>query len=365
MKGILEVAKKNKIYLLSLALSIVAALVIGGILMIVTGFNPIEGYSAMIKGVFGSTRVFGNTITKMITLCLTGLAMTVGAKAGMFNVGGEGQLFLGGLAATVTGIYLQGAPAIIAVPMAFISAAAAGGIYAWIPAVLKVKLKVSEVITTIMLNSVAIYVCTYLVNSSGPLATDDYGVLGGSEAVPEAYMFAQIIPKSNLSTALIYSAVIAVLCWYFMQKTSIGLEMKVMGENERFAFFAGLSRDKIMIWSMVVSGVICGLVGMFEVYGYQARFQDNISNEFYYDGMLVAMIMNYNPVGIIIMSFFFAVIDIGAKAMELSTGISGELSDIIFAIIVFLMAAQHGITKAITERSAQRKAKVRLRKETE
>lgn len=363
MSKITSSLNKNKTYLTSLFLSIAAALIIGGILMMATGFNPLEGYGAMLKGVFGSARVFGNTLAKMLTLCLTGLAMTVGAKAGLFNVGGEGQLFLGGLAATMTGVYLQGVSPVIAVPLAFLSAAAVGGFYAWIPAVLKVKLNVSEVITTIMLNSVAIYVCTYLVNSSGPLVTDDHGVLGGTEAIPEAVRFAQIIPKSNLSTAIIYSAVIAFICWYLMQKTSIGLEMKVTGENERFSYFAGLPKEKIMIWAMVASGAICGLVGMFEVYGYQFRFQDSISNEFYYDGMLVAMIMNYNPVGIIIMSFFFAMIDIGAGAMEFSTGVSGEISDIIFAIIIFLMAAESGITKMLTDRASQKKAREKLRKE--
>ena len=365
MHKITQSIKQNKTYLISLIISITAALIIGGILMAVTGFNPFESYGAMLRGAFGSARVFGNTLTKMITLCLTGLAMTVCAKAGLFNVGGEGQLFLGGLAATMTGVYLQGASPLIAVPLAFLSAIVAGGLYAWIPAVLKVKLKVSEVITTIMLNSVAIYVCTYLVNSSGPLATHDKGVLGGSDAVPEAFRFAQLIPKSNLSTAIFYSAVIAFLCWYIMQKTSIGLEMKVTGENERFAFFAGLPKDKLMIWSMVASGAICGLVGMFEVYGYQIRFQDSISNEFYYDGMLVAMIMNYNPVGIIIMSFFFAVIDIGASAMEFSSGVSGEISEIIFAVIIFLMAAEKGISKAITKKNLQRKVKKTMGKEVQ
>ena len=363
MNKISSSLKKNRAYLLSLALSILAALIIGGILMAVTGYNPAEAYTAMIKGVFGSARVFGNTLAKMITLCLTGLAMAVCAKAGLFNVGGEGQLYFGGLAATVTGVCLHGVSPLIAVPLAFISAAAVGGIYALIPALLKVKLNVCEVITTIMLNSVAIYVCTYLVNSNGPLATDDKGVLGGSEAVPEAFMFSKLIPASNLSTALLYSAAIALLCWYVMQKTSIGLEMKVTGENERFSFFAGLPKDRLMIWSMVASGAICGLVGMFEVYGYQARFQGTISNEFYYDGMLVAMIMNYNPVGIIIMSFFFAVIDIGANAMELSTGVAGEISDIIFAIIIFLMAAQRGILSMLTLRMTQKKARKRIRKE--
>lgn len=360
---ITETLQKKKSYLISLFLSIFAALMIGAALMIVTGYNPIEGYAAMLKGAFGSSRVFGNTMAKMLTLCLTGLAMAVGSQAGMFNVGGEGQLFLGGLAATMTAVYLQGVSPFIAVPLAFLSAALAGGIYAWIPAMLKVKLNVSEVITTIMLNSVAIYLCTYLTNSSGPLRTHDRGVMAGTDAVPKDFMFEQVIARSNLSTAIIYSAVIAFLCWYVMKKTSVGLEMKVTGENQRFAFFSGLSKDKIMIGAMVASGVICGLVGMFEVFGYQQRFLPSISNEFYFDGMLVAMIMNYSPLGIILMSFFFAVIDIGANAMELSIGISGELSEIIFSIIIFLMAAEGGISKAIRERQTRRKVRARLREE--
>ena len=114
---------------------------------------------------------------------------------------------------------------------------------------------------------------------------------------------------------------------------------------------------------MVASGAICGLVGMFEVFGLHKRFVTTVSNEFYFDGMLVAMIMNYNPVGIIIMSFFFAIIDIGATAMEFSTGISGHLSDIIFAVIIFMMAGQRGISAYITERLARRRAAARLREE--
>ena len=363
MDKIITSIKDNKTYLIFLAAAILIAIVIGAILMLVTGYDPIEGYSAMIYGAFGSARMFGNTITKTITLCLTAMGMAVAAKAGMFNVGGEGQLFLGGLAATVTGICLQGAPAIIAVPCAFLAAMAAGGIYALIPAWLRVKINVSEVITTIMLNSVAIYVCKWLTNAGGPLITHDKGVLGGTDAVPNAFAFSQLISKSNLSTSLFYAIVIAFLCWYFMQKTSVGLKMKVTGENTRFAFFSGLDTDKIMIWSMIASGAICGLVGMFEVYGYQHRFLDSISNEFYYDGMLVAMIVNYNPVGIIIMSFFFAIINIGATAMELNVGISSELAEILFAIIVFLMAAEGGIRKAWELKRTQKKARQRIREE--
>lgn len=333
--------KLDKTYLFSLAVSVTAALIIGGILIAATGHSPLEGYGAMLNGVFGNPRVLGNTIAKALQLCLTGLAMAVAAKAGMFNVGGEGQLYLGGLAATLVGITMAGMSPVIVVPLAFIAAMIGGGLFAWIPAMLKVKLNVSEVITTIMFNSAAIYFCTYLVN--GPLRSSDKSSLSATDNIYE-FEFADLIRGSNISTAIFYGALIAFLVWYTMGRTTVGLEMKVTGENERFAFFSGIKKDKLMIWSMVVSGAICGLVGMFEVYGIQGKFSANISNEFYYDGMLVAMIMNYSPLGIILMSFFFAVLKIGATAMELSTGISSEISQIVFAIIIFLMAAQKGIT---------------------
>lgn len=354
--------RENRTYLISLIASIAVALLIGGVLIAITGHNPIEGYGALINGVFGNSRVLGNTIAKALQLCLTALAMAVAAKAGMFNVGGEGQLYLGGLAATMVGVWLTGLPAILVIPLVFLSGMAAGGLFALIPAWLKVKLHVSEVITTIMLNSAAIFFCKYLVN--GPLRSTEKGVLSATNNI-YMYEFTDMIRGSNLSTALIYGVVIAFLIWYVMEQTTIGLEMKLTGENERFAFFSGLKKDKVMIWAMVASGAICGIVGIFEVYGIQGRFNENISNEFYYDGMLVAMIMNYNPIGIIIMSFFFAILKIGAFAMELSTGIPGEISQIMFAIIIFLMAAQNGIVKSIAQKYIKNKAKHQSRKSAE
>ena len=339
--------KVNYSYMISLTLSIVIALLIGAILIIATGHSPSEGYGAMLEGVFGNSRVLGNTIAKSLNLCLTALAMAVAAKAGMFNVGGEGQLYLGGLAATMVGVVFQDLSPVVVIPCALIAATVVGGAFAWIPAGLRVRLNVSEVITTIMLNSAAIFFCKYLVN--GPLKSTEKGVVAATENV-YAFKMAQLIPASNLTTALFYSAAIALCVWYVMGKTTVGLEMKVTGENPRFSGFVGLEKDKMMIWSMIASGAICGIVGMMEVYGIHGRFTENISNEFYFDGMLLAMIMNYNPFGIIAMSFFFGILKIGAYAMELSTGISGEISQIIFAIIIFLMAAQSGFKQYFSKK---------------
>lgn len=348
-------AKMGAEYLLSLMISVVLALLVGALIMRLTGFSPVEGYTALVKGAFGTRRALGNTLAKTVTLAMTALAMAVAAQAGIFNVGGEGQLYLGGMAAAVVGAQLAGVSAWIALPVAFLAAMAAGGLYALLPGWLKVKLNVNEVITTIMMNSAAICFCAYLAN--GPLRTADKGIAAGTDAIGAGLVFPRLIPLSNLTTSIFYAAIIALACWYIMKRSTVGYEMKLTGQNPRFARYMGIKSDKLMLWAMVASGAICGLVGMFEVYGLHKRFITTLSSEFYFDGMLVAMIMRYDPVGIVLMSVFFAMLKVGGTAMELNVGISSELILIVQSIIIFFMAAESGIARMLRERLARRAAR--------
>jgi simple sugar transport system permease protein len=347
-------------YLLSLSVSIIAALLLGAVIMLLTGFDPIRGYGELLKGAFGSARVFGNTLAKTVTLCITGLAMATAAKAGMFNVGGEGQLYLGAMAAAVIGFALPGLPAAAGIAAAILAAVAAGGLYALIPALLKVKLKVNEVITTIMLNSAAIYFCVYLAN--GPFKTAETGIASGTPSIDAAYRFKSLVPLSNLTGSIFIAAAVAFLVWYVMSKTAWGYEAKLTGQNPRFAFYSGIKTDRLAIISMVASGMMCGLVGMFEVYGIHGRFVESVSAGFYFDGMLVAMIMRYDPIGIIFMSLFFAALRIGGSAMELNVGVSSELILVIQSIIIFFMAAENGIAENIKAKRARKLARLRIEK---
>lgn len=347
-------------YLLSLTVSVLLALVLGGIIMALSGHDPIEGYGLMISGAFGTSRAIGNTLAKSATLCLTGLATAVAAQAGIFNVGGEGQLYLGAMASAIVGARLTGVSPYLALPLCLLAAMAAGGLYAWIPGVLKVKMKVDEVITTIMLNSAAIYFCSFLAN--GPLKTAEKGVSAGTDMVDPAFMFGRLIKRSSLTESIFFAAAIAFIVWYVMKKTTVGYEMKLTGQNQRFARFSGLKAGKLALWSMVASGAICGLVGMFEVFGLHKRFIESVSSDFYFDGMLVAMIMRYNPVGIILMSLFFGAMKIGGAAMELNANIPSSLIIIIQSIIIFFMAAEEGIMSSIQARRARKKAALSLEK---
>ena len=354
--------KINWGYFGSLILSVVLALAVGAAIMAATGYDPLNAYHELFRGATGcdnlgqvftglfTKRQFGNTVEYAMVLFLTGLACAVGARAGIFNVGGEGQLYLGAIVSAYIGVVLNGLSPWIVIPVAALGAMAAGALYAWIPGVLKVKKKVNEVITTIMMNSIAIYFCAFL--SNGPWKTSQPNRVSGTDPLDNVYRFTQLIRGSNLTTAIFASAIIAFFIWYVMSRTATGFEMKLTGHNPRFAKYLGLSVDRLVIGSMVVSGAICGLVGMMEAYGVRGNYQDGISNEYYFDGMLVAMIMGYRPVGIIVMSFFFAFLKVGAAGMELNAGVPGELYRIIQSVVIFFMAAEGGVKALLKVRRA-------------
>ena len=171
-----------------------------------------------------------------------------------------------------------------------------------------------------------------------------------------------MINLSNLTTSIFVSAAVALLLWYLMRRTTIGYEMKLTGENERFANYTGIHSKKLMLWGMIVSGAICGMVGMFEVFGLHKRFTDSVSNGFFWDGMLVAMIMRYQPFGIILMSAFFGILKIGGTGME-KVGIPSETILIVQSVIIFFMAAERGISESIRARRVRRQARKRAAKE--
>ena len=349
-------ARLNGSYLLSLAISVFLALLVGAGIMLATGHDPLTGYAAVLSGSLGSGSALGSTLAKAATLCLTGLATAIGAQAGIFNVGGEGQLYFGAMASALVGAALTGMSPFLAVPLCLLAAIAAGGIWAWIPGWLKVRLKVNEVITTILMNSIAIYFCKFL--ASGPFKTAERGHAKGTAKIASEFLFPKLV-SPNLTTSIFLSAAIALFVWYLMKRSVTGYEMKLTGENPRFARYMGIRSDRLMLLGMTISGAICGLVGMFEVFGLHKRFIDTVSNEFYYDGMLVAMIMRYNPTGIILMSCFFAVLKIGGTGME-KIGIPSETILVVQSIIIFFMAAEHGISASFQAWRVKRNARRRI-----
>ena len=354
--------KLNYRYLVSLVLSVALAFIIGGVILALSGFDPFAAYGAMLSGAFDSARHIGDFMEYAMVLCVCGLACVLGARVGIFNVGGEGQLLLGAIFACQTGIWLDGMSPWLVIPAAALAAMLAGGLYALIPGVLKVKVKVNEVITTIMLNTVAAYLCQYL--AKGPWKNSNKNLIAATEQLNAQYWFAGIIKRSSLTTAVFAAAVIAFTVWYIMEKTYVGYEMRITGQNPRFARFSGLKTDTIVIACMVASGAMCGLVGMFRVYGVEHLYRDSVSRDYYFEALMVAMIAQYKPVTVIFLSLFFAVLKIGAQGMEL-IGVPSQIYLIIQTVVIFCMAAESGITEHMNEvrqrRAARRAAEERLK----
>lgn len=335
-------------YLISLLLSVVLAFVIGAVILAIAGFSPGKAYLAMLDGAFSSARHIGDLLEYAMVLCLCGLACVLGARVGIFNVGGEGQLLLGAIAACQVGVWLDGLTPWLVLPLAALAAMAAGGLYALIPGVLKVKVKVNEVITTIMLNTVAASFCQYL--AKGPWKNANKNMVAATEQLNARYWFGGLIGGSNLSTAILAAAVLALVIWYVMQKTSRGYEMKLTGQNERFARFIGIRTSRLVLVCMLLSGALCGLVGMFRVYGAEHLFRDSISRDYYFEGLMVAMIARYQPLAVVFLSLFFAALKIGAQGMELAAGVPNQIYLIIQTVVIFLMAAESGLFGALQNR---------------
>ena len=344
----------NVRYLASLVISVLLAFVIGGVILRLTGFDPFEAYGAMISGAFDSARHVGDFLEYAMVLCICGLACVLGARVGIFNVGGEGQLLLGAIFACQVGIWMDGMPPWLVIPAAALAAMIVGGLYAMIPGVLKVKVKVNEVITTIMLNTIAAYLCQYL--AKGPWKNANKNMVAATEQLNAQYWFSGVIKRSSLTTAIFAAAVIAFIVWYVMEKTSTGYEMKITGQNPRFARFSGLKTDSIIIICMVISGAMCGLVGMFRVYGVEHLYRDSVSRDYYFEALMVAMIAQYRPVTVVFLSLFFAVLKIGAQGMEL-IGVPSQIYLIIQTVVIFFMAAESGITESMRQKKRRRIAR--------
>ncbi len=334
-------------YLGSLFFAIFLALVLGAVIMILNGKNPVHGYLSLVTGALGSKYLIATTLSKTVPLILTGLATAISFKSGIFNIGGEGQLYLGAFAASYVGFTFTDLPVIVAVILAVIASMIVGGLYALIPAILKVYYNIDEVITTIMFNSIAIMFTGYLVNY--PFQASQ-GKMGATEMIAESFKFPKLVAMSKLNTSIFYTMIIAVLIYYLMKKTSYGYNFKIVGENSIFSRYAGINNRTYMIWAMLISGALCGIAGAFEVYGTHYRFLQNISKGLAFDGMLISLIVKNNPAAIVLMSLFFAVLKTGANAMELNTGVASELILVIQSVIILFIAGESGFKEMLKRR---------------
>lgn len=328
-------------------ITVLVALLLGAGLMLLVHKNPILAYRALWNGAFGSIRSVSETLVKATPLILTGLAVAFGFTSGVFNVGGEGQLLTGALAAAWVGYSIGGLPRFVHVPLALTSSAAIGALWALVPAIMKVACGAHEVITTIMMNWIAIYIVHYLV--IGPLKAP--GELPATPFILKSATLNRLLPEpSRLSTGILVAVACAILVFLVLRKTVLGYEVRAVGKNQDAAAYAGINVPRTVITSMLVSGMLAGLAGGVEVLGLHRRFYDAFSPGYGFDGIPIALLARNNPLGVLITALLFGALRNGASSMQIIAGIPKEIVVAVQGLIIVLIAGENLVRWAVTRR---------------
>lgn len=326
----------GKKYYINLLLSLLTAFVIGAIIIISMGFNPIEGYIHLFKGAFIGNFNLGGTLQIFVPLMLAALAFAVSSKVGIFNIGVEGELYLGAIAAAWIGASLVGLPKIIHIPLTLGFSAIVGALWAFIPGYLKSYFNVNEVTATILLNYVAIYITNYLVN--GVLSSQS--LVAKTKDIENSAKLSTILKPSKANTGLFIAIGVLLFIYWLMFHTTVGYKLRSVGSNRKFSEYIGIKEKQVMVIGMMISGAIGGLVGGIEVTGVYGYFLGNFSVGIGFDGMLISLIARNNIKLVPFIAFFVASLKSGALGMERFTGIPKSLIDIIISIFIILVAME-------------------------
>jgi ABC-type uncharacterized transport system permease subunit len=317
------------------AVTLALALIVGAVIMLLSGKDPWNAYRVLTESALGNGRALANTLLAATPLIFTGMATVVAFRAGVFNVGVEGSLYLGAFAAAWVGFTFTDLPGIVLIPLAFIAAGIAGGLWSLIPGYLKARLRVDEVVTTIMLNYVAILFTAYLVN--GPFFVPGMANAMSRSVAPQAQL-ARLAPPSQLNLAFPLALICALVVILLFQRTTLGYELRIVGANPLFARWSGMPTGRIILQVMFISGFLGGLAGAGQALGVHYRFVANFSPGFGFDGIAIALLGRNTPAGALLAALFLGALRNGGATMELFTNVPRNLVDVLQAIIIFFVA---------------------------
>ena len=312
-------------------------MVIASVLIAIFGFRP----TAVLEGIGNAVaRDLSGTLRWFVPLLFTGLACAVAFKAGVWNMGVDGQLYMGAIAATTVALKCAFLPAGLLWPLTVLAGMAAGALWALIAGWLRVACGAKEVVTTILMNYLAFYFTDFMV--LGPLkGTGTYSVAQSSDLIQESLWLPRVIPDSSVSAGLwIGLALIAVMC-FLVAKTPFGYEIKLLGTNRAFANYGGINIKRSFLRTIAVSGAIAGLCGVVEILGVHHRFPFRFSSNLGFDGIVVSILANDNPIGVLFSGFFFAVLRNGSYNIERMSDVPRSLVLVVQATIIILAGAKY------------------------
>lgn len=327
-------------------IAVAAAMGVCSVLLLWAGASPLDGWGLMLKGALGSRFAITETLSRATPLIFTGLAAAVAFRAKLWNIGGEGQFYIGAVVATWLGAGSFSMPPSLMIPYLFIAGAIGGGLLLLIPTLLKTKLHVDEVVTTLLLNFIVLLFVNWLV--FGPWK--DPMAMGWPQAAPvvDSAILPQLVAKTRLHLGFVIAVVIAVGTWWFMRSTVWGFEIRAVGASPRASRFAGMPVNIVTVRTALLSGGLAAMAGVSELCGMKGYLTLDLSPGFGYSGIVVAMLAALHPLGVVVSSIFVAVIYIGADAMSRSINISNYIADVttavcLLAVLVSMFLAKYRI----------------------
>jgi len=333
--------------------SVLVALVIGGIFVAISGHNPLVAYQALVLGAFGSPYDITETLVIAVPLTLAGLSVAVAFRTGLFNIGAQGQLLVGAVAAGAVGAALAPLPGVLLLPLTLAAGVTGGAAYGAIAGWLKATRGVNEVITTIMQNYIVVFVMHWLLQNGPMSAPNALGTPAsapiGAGAILPIVIPNEILPLSRLHAGVLLAAAAVVVFWFLLWRTSLGYELRAVGLGARAAAQAGIDPKRRVVLVMAIAGGFAGLAGMIQVSGLFHRVFDGFSSGFGFDAIAVALLGKNSPVGITLAAILFGAFARGGTIMQSNAGISAHLVEVVEAVVLFVIAAET-IVRAIARR---------------
>jgi len=332
--------------------AIVAALLLGGVFMAISGVPPLMGYQALFRGAFGGPARIGVSITKATPLILAGLGVALPLRCGLVNLGGEGQVYIGALTATLAALGLRGLPWAVHLPMVVAAGFLGGALWGAIPGLLRARLKLNELITSIMLGYVAFWVVSWLVH--GPMKDPQGGGYPWSVQVPSSAILPFILSKYRINLGIVVALVAAIVAHVLLWKTTFGFRMRAVGAGPLAARLAGIRAERSIVWTFAVGGGLAGLAGMAEIMGVQFRLSDFFSPGYGWDALVVALAGQSNPLGVVLIGLFFGALRNGAESASRSIGMASSISLIIQAWTLLFVVGSNSVVLMRTLRRRRR-----------
>ncbi len=318
--------------------AVLATVLVAGLALLLGGFDPGQAAAAMVRGTVGSpSALLSVTLVRAVPLILSGLAVAIAFRAGVWNIGAEGQLYAGAMAGVWVGLSAGGLPALLALPAALIASCVAGAVWALIPALMRTRLGVGEVITTILMNFVAIHLASYLVR--GPLQ-ESRGVFPQTDAIAEAARLGVLVPGTRLHWGFALAVLVALGASLFLSRTRAGFRLRAVGASPSAAQVAGgIDARRVWTGAFLSSGAVAGLAGGVEVAGVTYALYEGLSPGWGYTAIAVALLAGLSPLAVLVTGALFGALEGGASAMQREAGVPSAWVSFVQALVILSVLA--------------------------